>query len=337
MFTVVRARSARTAKVVREQAKEPLVQVTAASAVGGAAVLGTGGAATGLFMGGAAGAAIGIVPALFTFGLSIPVGAVIGGSCGLCLGGAVGGTSGFVGGGTTAYGAYTKRSEIRSLFARVDAKLGAGLGLTLVYLKAAKARVTAKATTTTSAMKAYVAASVAMARRKTTSLFTAVRVKAINMAGMTKQKASRVAEVTRTRGMDMARDKTVQVTAASAATGAVVAGTGGAATGLCAGGVVGAAVGVVPAIFTFGLSIPFCAIVGGGCGFVTGTAVGSTAGAVAGGAGGYSYTQRKAIGSSVDSAVSKMNDAASKVKVMAYGSAEHVQARLTGTTGGSSN
>ena len=37
----------------------------------------------------------------------------------------------------------------------------------------------------------------------------------------------------------------------------------GAATGLCAGTVVGAAVGVVPALFTFGLSIPVGAALGG--------------------------------------------------------------------------
>lgn len=80
---------------------------------------------------------------------------------------------------------------------------------------------------------------------------------------------------------------------ASAAGGAVVLGTGGGATGLATGGAVGAAVGLVPALFTFGLSVPLFAAVGGGCGLVVGTTVGGTTGAVAG-AGGYCLFKRYA-------------------------------------------
>merc|ERR1711879_265909 len=56
------------------------------------------------------GAAIGVVPALFTFGLSIPVGAVIGGGLGLCAGS----STGAVGGGAVGYYGYKYQSEIKS-------------------------------------------------------------------------------------------------------------------------------------------------------------------------------------------------------------------------------
>merc|ERR550534_1393663 len=93
---------------------DPKVQVTAAAAAGGAVSLGAGGGVAGLTGGGAIGAACGIVPAIFTFGLSIPIGAAIGAGTGLVVGTAVGGTAGLVGGGATGYGAYKKRKEIRS-------------------------------------------------------------------------------------------------------------------------------------------------------------------------------------------------------------------------------
>merc|ERR1712137_1247985 len=51
-------------------------------------------------------------------------------------------------------------------------------------------------------------------------------------------------------------------------------GQAGAATGLATGTVVGAAVGIIPAIFTFGLSIPIGAAIGASAGVMTGGAVG---------------------------------------------------------------
>merc|ERR1740121_2363795 len=59
---------------VKEKANDRGVQVAAAGSIGG----GTTGLATGTVIG----AVAGIVPALFTFGLSIPIGAVIGGTMG---------------------------------------------------------------------------------------------------------------------------------------------------------------------------------------------------------------------------------------------------------------
>merc|ERR1711998_640144 len=79
---------------------------TAASTAAGAVVCGGAGAVVGT----TAGAALGLIPALFTFGLSIPVGAVIGG----CVGTTTGTAAGATGGGVIGYGGYTYRKEIRT-------------------------------------------------------------------------------------------------------------------------------------------------------------------------------------------------------------------------------
>jgi len=83
------------------------LRVTAASAVVGAVTTGAAGGIGGGIVGTALGASIGIVPAFFTFGLSIPFFAGLGGAVGGCTGTCVGGTVGAVGGGVAGYGAYT--------------------------------------------------------------------------------------------------------------------------------------------------------------------------------------------------------------------------------------
>merc|ERR1712072_1029567 len=98
---------------VRVAVTDKQVQVTAASALGGAAALGASGGATGLVTGGAFGAACGAVPAIFTFGLSIPIGAAVGGAAGLCMGTVAGGTVGLVGGGAAGRSAHQHRAEIK--------------------------------------------------------------------------------------------------------------------------------------------------------------------------------------------------------------------------------
>jgi len=254
-------------------ASDRLVQVTAASAVGGGAVVGAGGAGAGLLTGGAVGAAVGILPALFTFGLSIPLGAVIGAGCGAAVGGAAGGTVGFTGAGAVGFGAYTKRAEIKSLTAAAHAKVKAALGN-------AKLRTTAFVTLTT---------------KKTSDICTVVKNRVLECAAAGSERAVSTAKTTKAKMIEVVSDKGVQATAASAAGGGVVLGAGGAATGVAVGGAVGAAVGVVPAIFTFGLSIPFCAVLGGGCGLAVGAAAGGTAGVVAGAGGYQAYSRRETI------------------------------------------
>mmetsp|Transcript_75010 Transcript_75010/g.195085 ORF Transcript_75010/g.195085 Transcript_75010/m.195085 type:complete len:338 (+) Transcript_75010:118-1131(+) len=73
-------------------------RVAMASLISGAAVLSTGGGAAGLVTGGVVGVVVGVLPGMFTFGLSIPLFAAIGGGCGLATGAVVGGAIGVVGG-----------------------------------------------------------------------------------------------------------------------------------------------------------------------------------------------------------------------------------------------
>jgi len=89
-------------------------------------------------------------------------------------------------------------------------------------------------------------------------------------------------EEAKTQVVQAAKDPDLQLTAASAISGAVVVGTGGGCAGLVTGSVAGGVCGLVPAIFTFGLSIPVGVVLGGGAGAAAGTALGSTAGAVLG-------------------------------------------------------
>merc|ERR1712084_132639 len=79
----------------------------------GAIVLGSAGGATGGVAGLCAGAACGVPLALFTLGLSIPVGAVIGGGAGVAAGAALGGTAGAAGGAAAAYG-FEHRAQIKT-------------------------------------------------------------------------------------------------------------------------------------------------------------------------------------------------------------------------------
>jgi len=108
---------------------------------------------------------------------------------------------------------------------------------------------------------------------------------------------------------EVAADPQVQVTTASAVGGAAVVGTAGCATGAVTGGVVGAVVGLPAAIFTFGLSIPVCAVVGTAVGGGTGATVGGTTGAVGGGAAGYyGYKHKDSIGDTINATRTKVKE-----------------------------
>jgi len=161
--------------------------------------------------------------------------------------------------------------------------------------------------------------------------------KAHAAAGVVKVKATHFAVNARA----VAGDKAFQTTAASAAGGAVTLGTTGGLAGLATGTMAGAAIGLVPALFTFGLSIPVGAAIGGSCGLVTGAAAGSAVGAVGGGAAGYgAYAKRDQIAGVVDSSRKKISGAASKTmtsvndcadfaKEKAVASAEYARNRAT--------
>jgi len=76
--------------------------LTLASAFGGGVVMGSLGGASGTAVGGLAGATIGLVPAPFTLGLSIPIGATIGTGIGFLTGTLAGLSAGVLGGGLAA-------------------------------------------------------------------------------------------------------------------------------------------------------------------------------------------------------------------------------------------
>jgi len=90
------------AQLTKRTVTDRSVQVTAVGAVGGAASMGVSGGAAGLATGSVIGAACGLPAAFFTFGLSIPIAAAVGGATGLCAGAVTGGAVGLVGGGATA-------------------------------------------------------------------------------------------------------------------------------------------------------------------------------------------------------------------------------------------
>merc|ERR1712039_449626 len=103
-------------------------------------------------------------------------------------------------------------------------------------------------------------------------------------------------------------------------------GTAGGVTGLATGGTIGAAIGLVPALFTFGLSIPIGAAIGSGCGLVGGGAVGYGA-----------FTKRDEIKTGLAAAKTKVMDGAGYVKDKGRTSVDYVRARIVGGTGGTSD
>lgn len=67
-------------------------------ALKGGLAMGSIGGAGGSALGGLVGAAVGLPPAVLTFGLSVPVCATLGSGLGLCIGSVAGGSIGLVGG-----------------------------------------------------------------------------------------------------------------------------------------------------------------------------------------------------------------------------------------------
>jgi hypothetical protein len=292
------------------------VQVTAATAAGGAVLMGGASGVLGLALGVMSGASVGMIPALFTFGLSIPLFAAVGGGFGLFAGLPVGGTAGAVGGGATGYAAYTKRAEIKGLTDKG-------------YAQAKSTTQTAWAGVVSGSEAAVKFAGAKKDSAKTLALSSvdAARQK----VGEGRECASKRLAAAKAKGIELASDRSVQVGAVSAVGGAATCGTAGGVAGLCTGTVVGGAIGLVPALFTFGLSIPIGAAIGGSCGLVAGAATGGTAGLLGGGAAGYTiHARRDDIGDKVKGTISKVNDGAEYVKDRA----SILRARMVGGTGG---
>jgi len=224
------------------------------------------------------------VPALFTFGLSIPIGAVIGAGCGAVAGGAAGGTVGFTGAGAAGYGAYKKRANIKNALAVARAKLYAALDRTQNASKSLASKT-----------KKKVVDSCQAGCQVVKGHMVDHYMKAREMAWTAQSKAKPVIQSGKDKILKVLKNKEVQGTAASATGGAVALGTCGAAAGTVAGGTLGAAAGLLPALFTFGLSIPVFAVVGGGCGLLAGSTLGGASGVVTGAGCFQLFTRREAV------------------------------------------
>merc|ERR1719296_29528 len=143
------------------------------------------------------------------------------------------------------------------------------------------------------------------------------------------ERATQVAAIAKRRTKEAAADRGVQVAAASAVGGGVVVGAGGAATGFVAGGALGAAVGILPALFTFGLSIPLGAALGAGCGVAVGGAVGGTTGFAGAGAIGYgAYTKRAEIRGLIATMRTRLTAVTEGMKAKAVSSANSLRASV---------
>merc|ERR1719171_1770811 len=114
--------------------KEPRLHATTLPAAAGAIAVGAVGGVMGAGSGAGVGMAAGVVGAPFTFGLSIPMGGVVGGGVGLCAGAAVGGGAGAVAAGTTGYAAYTYRVQIKDGVMYVRAKVTDGTEIVTLKL-----------------------------------------------------------------------------------------------------------------------------------------------------------------------------------------------------------
>merc|ERR1712228_912238 len=122
------------------------------------------------------GSAAGVVPALFTFGLSIPVGGAIGGCTGLCTGSLVGGAAGGAGGFTT----YKYRVEIKNGAMTVKVKAED-------MVKSTMQTATLMLTNT----KAKVDEQVCILKTTVTDLATTSKTKSLEMLDLAKSKVSK--------------------------------------------------------------------------------------------------------------------------------------------------
>lgn len=227
--------------------EDPEALAAVVSGTGAALCLGSIGVVVGSSLGGISGLVLGIPLVFFTLGLSVPVGVVIGSMSGLCGGLALGSSVGFVGGAASGCFIAHYRIEIRNTANGLVARVD------YAYDK--------------------------LVRQPTLKMKSATR--------SICDKTSKATAYTKEGVASLMSSRHAQVTAAGAAAGATALGTAGATGGLVAGGVSGAALGVPLALFTFGLSIPAGAVVGGGIGLCTGAAAGGATGLVGGGAAGY--------------------------------------------------
>lgn len=282
--------------------KDPQFQTLTLSTAGGAVTLSCVGGAFGLASGIVVGSAGGIIPALLTFGLSVPVGAICGGGTGLVLGAGTGALSGSL----VGYEIYVYRDQLKD---------------GIFHAKT-------KAIDTAHVAKVKVCDVAGSTRQQLVDGTTLAKAKACHALNFTKTKVGEVASSASTNAIAVGKDPTFQVTSASAVAGGVFGGVVGSTVGTVTGG----AIGLIPAVFTFGLSIP----VGAAMGLCTGALAGSTTGVVGGGAVGYGgFTHRKELNDGAVGVWNKMYTSAASAKTRAVDSASQLKDSMTSLMGGS--
>ncbi|CAE8581750.1 unnamed protein product, partial [Polarella glacialis] len=210
-------------------AEEEDPQALAAMMVGtgGALCLGSVGAVIGATVGAVLGLAVGAVPAFFTLGLSLPIGAALGGTAGLLTGATTGSSAGFVAGATSGSFVAHFRAEIRHSVLYVGSKLYDVYDVLVLRpvgaAKATKRRVGQGVQSSADYTRAKAQASAEMVRATKRRLGEGVQ----SSADFTLAKAQASAELAR----EVAADPRVQVSAAGAGVGATALGTAGAASG----------------------------------------------------------------------------------------------------------
>jgi len=317
---LLRAKLARSLTAIWAFGGDPTARAAAFSAGGGAVLLGSAGGALGLALGTASGAVCGASVVPFTFGLSLPVGSAVGGSLGACVGVATGATTGLIGGGVAGGVAHRYRLEIRDGAVNLRGRVGQ----TAICTRT-------QALETTNYVKVRAIQAAERVQAAAVGAAHAASAPFVPYVDFAKTKGSELGAGVR----DVVLDGHFQTTAASAAGGAVIAGTGGAVAGLAAGTTIGVVCGIVPAVFTFGLSIPVGAAIGAGTGAFAGTAAGSAVGFVGGGATGYGiYARHQDIRDSASNALRRVSYLTESVKEKANTSASYMKARLVGGTGG---
>lgn len=258
--SMIEAAKTRTHAIIKDPNFQTVCISTCVGAIALGSVGGAFGCASGILLGGAAG----VVPALITFGLSIPACASLCGGTGLCSGAVLLGSTGAIGAGVMSHTGYKYRVLIKDGFIFIQKRAGSITGAKDAHISICGVINGTKIKVKTLSLRSHEEAS--------------------KLVTFTKRKFVETME----KPVALVHEPKVQVTTAGLAVGTIAGGAVGGGTGL----LVGAAAGCVPALFTFGLSIPVSAAVGGGVGLLAGSSVGAVGGGLAGFAG---YTYRKQL------------------------------------------
>jgi len=230
------------------------------------------------------------------------------GALGTAAGASVGATTGATAGGVLSHGCYVYRAQIKQGVLQIKTGTSSRAQQIQLALKSGAGRTR----------------DFTLKTKKSTQVFLLDQAK----------KAQTFALDSKRKGHGVVTDKSFQVTTASAAVGAAGCGAAGGAFGTVAGAGAGMLIGVPAALFTFGMSIPVCATIGGGLGCATGATTGAAAGGLMSGVTGYStHKYRKELSKGASDAWSTYQSGTSRLKEQAMVSVTRVTAMVSGTGG----